>query len=147
MGHRELQGHVPAPGVPDNDGPVQAHPLDESQQVVGHRGEVVAFFGFGALAVAPLVQRHHGVVPGQDGGRQVPDMTGGGQPVQEYQGAAGAAPVPVVEIQTVDGYAFVVGVLGQVRSSRTTMQISGDALQKGRFAWRSPSRYGLRPAS
>ena len=31
---------------------------------MGYRSEVVAFFGFGALAVAPLVQGHHGVVLG-----------------------------------------------------------------------------------
>ena len=48
--------------------------------------------------------------------------------MQEYQGAAGAAPVPVVEVQTVDDYPFVLGVIGQGCSSRITLQIFSDGL-------------------
>ena len=76
VSHGELQGHVAAPGVPGYYGPVQSRSPDEPQQVMGYSSEVVAFFGFGALAVTPLVQGHHGIVLGQDGGHQVPDTTG-----------------------------------------------------------------------
>ena len=50
--------------------------------------------------------------------------------MQEHQGAARAAPVPVVEVQTVDGYPFVLGVLGQGCSSRITLRIFSDGLWK-----------------
>ena len=51
MADREVEDDVAAPRLAGDDGPLEAQPLDDGREVVGHGGDVVGAVGLGRPAV------------------------------------------------------------------------------------------------
>ena len=92
----ELNSDACAPGMPDDHGAFEAKRLDEACEIAGYFGEGVRA-GLVAEPVAALVERERAEALGEQRRRQVPDAAGRGEAVEEDEGAAGAAPIAVVE--------------------------------------------------
>ena len=62
----------------------QTSGLNDAQQIPGHGSKIVPVIRFVAMPMTPLVHGDDCKILGQDRSYQIPDMAGGGQPVQQH---------------------------------------------------------------
>ena len=88
-------GDVAAPGMPEQDGLLDAENVEQADRVGCERRPVVAVAGLRRAAVAALVGGDDAESFAQKGSQEVVPVGGRGQPVQRQHGSAAAAPVEV----------------------------------------------------
>ena len=97
----KLQDHVPAPGVPDQDGPFELELIHEGKQVATIRREIEFAIGAIATTMSALIYCDNSVVLSQTWGNKVPDPVGGGESMQEHDWRATTTPFAVCQAESI----------------------------------------------